>query len=83
MKKVGYFVTGSRRGYVRVAYQGVEGPVQPIPDDLHGIRGNLRWALEYLRELGATHYTVADDQGVPDKGYSTTYCYSVYYGYTV
>lgn len=32
---------------------------------------------------GATHYTIAHFQGVPRKGYSNRYCFSVYYGYVM
>lgn len=82
MEKTNYYTTGSRRGYIRVANRGVETAPAEIPADLHGLRGNKRWALEYLRRHGCTHYTVADYQGVPATCWSTTqYCYSCYYGY--
>lgn len=88
MKKVITYTTGSRWGYVHVADQGVESDFIPIPATLRGIRGNLRKALEAFRRHGCTHYTVANDQGVPCASdglyhYSTSYCYTVYTGYTV
>lgn len=87
MKKVATYTTGSRYDYVRVSKQGVESEPMPIPSTLKGLRGNIRKALEYFRRRGCTHYTVADDQGVPCASdglyhYSTSYCYSIYTGYT-
>ena len=82
MKEITTYTTGSRRGYIRVAARGVETDPQPIPADLHGLRGNIRRALDYLQRRGCTHYTVCDWQGVPSKGYSNQYCYTVYTGYT-
>lgn len=82
MVEVTTYTTGSRRGYIRVAARGVETDPQPIPADLHGLRGNIRRALDYLQRRGCTHYTVCDWQGVPSKGYSNQYCYTVYTGYT-
>ena len=83
MKEITTWTTGSRRGYIRVAARGVETAPQPIPADLHGLRGNIRWALDYLPGRGCTRYTVANYQGVPDQGSSNQYCYTVYTGYTV
>lgn len=83
MKEVTTWTTGSRRGYIRVAARGVETAPQPIPADLHGLRGNIRYALDYLQRHGCTHYTAANYQGVPGVCYNTTqYCYTVYTGYT-
>lgn len=76
------YTTGSRRGYIRVTNRGIETAPQPIPADLAGLRGNIRRALDYLQRRGCTHYTVCDWQGVPSKGYSNQYCYSMYTGYT-
>ena len=81
MKYVIHYTTGSRRGYIRVADQGVETAPAEIPESLAGLRGNKRRALELLKSRGATYYTVCDEQGVPSKGYSNQYCYSVYTGY--
>lgn len=81
MKSVGEWVTGSRRGYIHVANQGVESKPERIPESLYGLRGNHRWALESLSRRGATHYTVAWFQGVPYKGYSNKFQYAVYTGY--
>lgn len=78
---VGGYWTGSRRGYIRVANQGVESTPAEIPESLVGLRGNKRWALWKLKAMGATHYTIKDCQGVPGKGYSNQYCYSIYTGY--
>ena len=61
--------------------RGVETMVAPIPETLKGYTGNMRKALEKFRNLGCTHFTVCDKQGVPYRGYSNHYCYSVYYGY--
>ena len=74
------YTTGSRRGYIRVAQQGVGSAPIAIPADLTGIRGNLRWALGTFRRKGCTYYTIRHCQGVPGKGYSNQYCYSVYGG---
>lgn len=82
MKEITTWTTGSRRGYIRVANRGVETAPQPVPADLHGLRGNIRQALDYLQRRGCTHYTTSNYQGVPCKGYSNQYCYSVYTGYT-
>lgn len=81
MKSVGEWVTGSRRGYIHVANQGVESKPERIPESLCGLRGNHRWALKSLSRRGATHYTVRWHQGVPFKGYSNQFCYAVYTGY--
>lgn len=81
MQYVIHYTTGSRRGYIRVADQGVETAPAEIPESLAGLRGNQRRALELLKSRGATHYTVCDCQGVPTKGYSNQYCYSIYTGY--
>ena len=81
MKVVCEFVTGSRRGYIRVAGRGVESDFYPVPDTLTGLRGNERKAMAYLQAKGAAHYTIASYQGVPLKGYSNQYCYDVYTGY--
>lgn len=83
MQYVTHYTTGSRRGYIRVADQGVETAPAEIPESLAGLRGNQRRALELLKSNGATHYTVCDYQGVPGKGYSNYYCFSVYSGYKV
>ena len=81
MKEIGTFVTGSRRGYVRVADRGVESPLTPVPASLKGLRGNERKAMECFQQKGATHYTKASYPGVPLKGYSNQYCYDVYTAY--
>lgn len=81
MKQIGVFVTGSRRGYVRVAERGKETPLMVIPTSLKGLRGNMRKALEYFQSKGATHYTIASYPGVPSKGYSNQYCFDVYRAY--
>lgn len=83
MKTVGQWRTGSRRGYIHVSDNGVESELHKIPDTLKGLRGNKRWAMVALKQKGATHYTIAHFQGVPRKGYSNQYCYSVYYGYVM
>lgn len=70
------FVTGLRRGYIRVADR-TESDFIAIPATLKGIRGNLRWALEKFIAVGCTHYTVEDRQ-YPD---SSHYCFTVYRGY--
>lgn len=75
------YVTGSRRGYVKVKERGVESELMPIPKDLKGLRGNAKWSMRYLADQGATHYTVAQYQGVPNIGYSNYYCYAIYSGY--
>lgn len=83
MKEITTWTTGSRRGYIRVAARGVETAPQPIPADLHGLRGNIRCALDYMQRHGCTHYTTANYQGVAGVCYNTTqYCYTVYTGYT-
>lgn len=79
----GFFVTGSRRGYIPVARDGAEGELIPMPSDISIYRGNIRWALGYFAKLGATHYTITDMQGVPGKGYSKQYCYRVYHAYII
>lgn len=81
MKYVSTFITGSQRGYVKVQNQGVESEFKEIPEDLYGMRGNIRWALEKFKAKGATHYTVTEYQGVPSRGYSTQYMYREYKGY--
>lgn len=81
MVQIAMFVTGSRRGYVRVAYRGKESQIMAIPSSLKGLRGNERKALVYFQSRGATHYTIASHQGVPTKGYSNQYCFDVYTGY--
>lgn len=75
------YVTGSRRGYIRVADRDTESGLKPIPTDVTGLRGNYRKAMVYLNLKGATCYTISHCQGVPDKGYSNQYCYTVYRGY--
>lgn len=70
------FVTGLRRGYIRVADRK-ESDFIAIPPTLKGIRGNLRWALEKFIAIGCTHYTVEDRQ-YPDSAH---YCFTVYRGY--
>ena len=81
MTQIAIFVTGSRRGYVRVAYRGKETHMMPIPSTLKGLRGNHRRALQYFISRGATHYTIASYQGVPTKGYSNQYCFDIYTAY--
>ena len=81
MKKVCRYVTGSKRGYIKVENRGVESKLFPVPLSLDGLRGNTRRAVQYFMDLGATHYTIAWDQGVPYKGYSNQYCYAIYTGY--
>lgn len=81
MKAICEFVTGSRRGYIHVACRGVESDFYPVPDTLTGLRGNERKAMLYFQATGATCYTVASYQGVPFKGYSNQFCYTVYTGY--
>ena len=81
MAEITAYTTGSRRGYICVANRGVETAPQLIPTDLHGLRGNIRRALDYLQRHGCTHYTTCGCQGVPGKGYSNQYCYTVYTGY--
>lgn len=75
------WTTGSRRGYVPVKLRDVESELLPIPEDVKGLRGNFRWAMLFFARQGATHYTVKSRQGVPGRGYSNSYCYSVYKGY--
>ena len=75
------FVTGSRWGYIPVFERGVESCLTPIPASLKGYAGNLRKALEKFKAAGCTHFTVCNKQGVPRRGYSNRYCYTVYYGY--
>lgn len=70
MKVICEFVTGSRRGYIRVATRGVESDFYPVPHTLTGLRGNERKAMAYFQKRGATDYTIANYQGVPYKGYS-------------
>ena len=81
MEKIAIYVTGSRRGYIPVFDRGVESTPRPVPESLKGYVGNMRKALEKFRNLGCTHFTVCNKQGVPGKGYSNRYCYTVYYGY--
>lgn len=81
MKQISSFVTGSRRGYIKVAHRLVESEPLPIPEDMQRFSGNKKKALAYLKEKGANYYAVAHSQGVPSKGYSNQYCYSIYYGY--
>ena len=70
------FVTGLRRGYIRVADRK-ESDYIAIPATLKGIRGNLRGALEKFANQGCTHYTVEQRQ----LDHSTQYCFTVYRGY--
>ena len=81
MKSISQYVTGSKRGYIHVADREKESEIKPIPETLDGLRGNVLRAMRRLAEAGATHYTVAWDQGVPGKGYSNQYCYATYTGY--
>lgn len=81
MRVICEYVTGSSRGYIRVANRGVESDFAAVSNTLSGLRGNKRKAMAYFRRLGATHYTIAYYQGVPGKGYSNQYCYAVYTGY--
>lgn len=81
MRVICEYVTGSSRGYIHVANRGAESDFSPVPDTLSGLQGNYRKAMAYFRGQGATHYTIAGYQGVPGKGYSNQYCYSVYTGY--
>lgn len=81
MKCICDYRTGSRRGYISVVNRGAECDLRPVPDTLEGLRGNERKAMTYFQSMGATHYTCAWFQGVPDKGYSNQFCYCVYYGY--
>lgn len=81
MKNVANFVTGSKRGYVKVKNQGIESEYIKIPNSLKGQRGNIRRALESFTAKGATHYTITEYQGVPGKGYSSQYKYAEYKGY--
>ena len=53
-------------------------PVNPQPIWL---RGNERRAMKIMIDNGAEWYTVQYVQGVPGKGYSTQYYYTVYTGY--
>lgn len=69
------FVTGLRRGYIRVADR-VESDFIAIPSTLKGMRGNIRWALEKFSALDCTHYTVQNYQSD-----SVQYCFTVYRGY--
>ena len=70
------FVTGLRRGYILVS-ERKESKRTPIPEDLRGIRGNRRKALEKFKEAGCTLYSYQDLQ-FPG---STRYCYTIYRGY--
>lgn len=81
MKLAAIYRTGSRRGYIPVLIRGVESTPRPVPVSLNGYGGNMKKALEEFRNLGCTHFTVCNKQGVPGKGYSNRYCYTVYYGY--
>lgn len=76
-----YYTTGSHRGYVRVSVRNIESEMKRIPEDLTGTRGNYRAAMKYLKQHGSTHYTTEGCQGVPYKGYSNQYCYTIYHGY--
>ena len=76
------YITGSRRGYIPVANRGKQSGRHPVPDSLKGLRGNYRKAMAYMMEHGASYYTIAYYQGVPYKGYSNQYYYTVYTGYT-
>ena len=70
------FVTGLRRGYIRVKERG-ERDYIAIPATLRGKRGNLHAALEKFVQQGCTHYTVEQHQ-LED---STKYCFTIYRGY--
>ena len=75
------YTTGSRRGYTPVARRGVESEMKTVPGNLNGLRGNERKAMQRFIVNGATHYTTKSYQGVPGKGYSNQYHYTVYTGY--
>jgi hypothetical protein len=79
---VSSYTTGSYRGYIPVAKRGLESEVKPVPGNLDGLRGNQRKAMRRFIDCGATRYTTKSYQGVPGKGYSNQYCYTVYTGYT-
>ena len=81
MKTVASWLTGSRMGYIGVNERGVESKLVEIPKSLKGLRGNERWALEYFKQNGAKFYTTTCYQGVPGKGFSKQYCYTVYKAY--
>ena len=70
------FVTGLRRGYIRVADRK-ESDFFAIPSTLKGLRGNLRWALEKFIASGCTHYTIQNLQYENSK----QYYFMVYRGY--
>lgn len=80
MKEVCSFTTGSRRGYVRVGERNLY-PLLKVPESLDGLRGNGRKVCRAMMDSGATMYTWYHVQGVPGKGYSTQYYYTVYVGY--
>ena len=80
MVKRDKFVTGLRRGYIRIDDRQ-ETPIAVIPerrqlDRIHGNTG-FRRAMEQFLDSGCTHYTMADLQSNNSK----QFCYSVYYGY--
>lgn len=80
LEEVCSFNTGSRRGYVRVGER--DGfPLLAVPETLAGLRGNERKAMQTMIDSGAKWYTWEYVQGVPGKGYSTQYYYTVYLGY--
>ncbi len=76
------YTTGSYRGYVPAARRGRESEMKPVPRALDGLRGNERKAMERFIIDGATHYTTSSYQGVPGRGYSNQYAYTVYTGYS-
>ena len=55
--------------------------MREVPESLEGLKGNELLAMKLFVRHGATHYTLMNIQGVPGKGYSTQYCYTVYTGY--
>lgn len=79
-KLVCSFTTGSRRGYVRVD-ERVSCLFYRVPSTVDGLRGNARKAVKTMLDSGAEWYRVQYVQGVPGKGYSTQYYYTVYTGY--
>ena len=82
LNEVCSLATGSCRGYVRVAERNT-GALYSVPSTINGLRGNERKAMKAMIDSGAERYKVQYVQGVPGKGYSTRYYYTVYTGYTL
>ena len=70
------YLTGLRRGYVKVADRKVS-ELKPVPENLNGLRGNFRKAMQRCIESGCNFYTTQDQQ----DSRSNQYCYTIYRGY--